>query len=507
MTVRTGTPRGWEPQTAVAAFVGAVVIQLAVIAIAPSDLGTGVLLAAVGITVVLVGLASPAMAVLLFLLAAFLQFALPVSFLPLAPFLLAFGGMLASAAISIVQRVNRLPQLGAVEAAMVLYLTWNIGSAIVPHTYPATVPLTGEELAVWRFILVGTAIPFVCYGIGRFVFDREPALRRLLWFVLGLAAYSAAVSVMQFHGPTALVWPRFIVENPSWDHRAVGVLDQPVVNGLILIIGFVVALHLAHQSTAHPWHKVGAYVIAATAAYAVYLTHTRVVWLAFGIALIAGAMLARGLRPAFLTALATVILGIGATWSDFTSADRAAGGVASTDEAKDRLNSLATSIWAVQEKPLAGWGIGRFAPVNTYHHQQWSPDIEWARGYGIASHLNEVGIAVELGLVGLGLWLAVLALVFRRLVRAVRLLPKDGATRNLAFIALLSFVALLVAGTTVDLRFFIFPTALVMLLVGIAVGRAERKVAVDETATSRTNTAPARVSWPASVPERSVPSR
>lgn len=483
MVPLTGTPtQRQNPWPAIAAFAVAVVIQLALVFIGPSNLGIGILLAAVGTAVVFIGLASPALAVLLFLLAAFLQFALRMSFLPVDPFVLAFAGVLASAVFGIMRRVNRLPKLGATEAFMVLYVVWSIGSAIVPHPYPATVPITGEDVAVWRFIVIGTVIPFVCYGVGRFVFDRDQTLRRLLWFVLVLAAYSALVSVMQFHGPAALVWPRFIIEDPSWDARAVGVLDQPVVNGLILITGFIVALHLAQRSPTQPWRRAGTYAVAVTAGYAIYLTHTRVIWLAFCVVLIAGAVLARSLRPGLLTGLGAVVLGIGANWSDFTSADREAGGVASAGEVEDRLNSLATSIHAIQQRPLGGWGIGRFPAVNTYQHQQWSPAVEWGRGYGIASHLNELGIAVELGLVGLGLWLSVLVLIYRRLVTAVRLLPEGGAGRNLALIALLSFIVLLVVGTTVDLRYFIFPTALVMLLVGIAVGCADREVAAGNTA-------------------------
>lgn len=504
MTV-TGAPRrGREPRTAVAAFVGAVVIQLALVFIGPSGVGTALLLAAVGIAVVLVGLASPAMAVVLFLLAAFLRFAVPVQLLTLDPFLLAFAVMSVSAGISIVRRVNRLPQLGTVEAFMVLYLVWSIGSAIVPHIYPAAMPITGEEVDVWRFILIGTAIPFVCYGVGRFVFDREPAQRRLLWFVLALAAYSAAVSVMQFHGPTALVWPRFIVEDPSWDVRAVGVLDQPVVNGLILIIGFVVALHLARQSPAHPWWRVGAYTVAATAAYAIYLTHTRATWLTFALVLVAGAVLARGFRTGFLACLAAAGLGVAATWSTFTSANRAAGGVASAGEVKDRLNSVATSFQAIQQKPLGGWGIGRFPAVNTYQHEQWSPDVEWIRGYGIASHFNELGIAVELGLVGLGLWLAVLLLISRKLVTAVKLLPTGSAGRGLALVALSSFGTLLATGATVDLRYFVLAPALVWLLAGIAVGVAEREVAADD---AHVDDGHARTPSQTGAPKQPIPSR
>lgn len=463
-------PRPWIP---IAAFGVALLLQLAVVFAGPSNIGTAILLAGVGAALVLAGLAHPAVAVSLLLIAAFLRLALPAAVLPVDAFVLAFGGVLASAALAVLGRVNQLPQLGAVETAMVLYLAWNIGSAIAPHTLPAIVPLTGEEFPVWRFILTGVMIPFALYGVGRFVLNTDQAVRRLLWLVLGLTGYSAVVSIMQFHGPVALVWPRYIVDAPNWENRAVGVFNQPVVNGLVLIIGFVIALHLASRSVGSRW-PVLAYAVAACSAYAIYLTHTRAIWLSFLVMLVAGAVLARGWRAGFLVPLVAVTLAVVANWSVFTSEDREAGGVASSGEIEDRLNVIATSVWAVQKEPIAGWGIGRFTVMNTYHHRQWAPDVDWQRGYGISSHLNELGIAAELGLVGLALWLTVLLLLGRRLVRAVRFLPQHTAASGLALVALFAFAAWAITGVTVDLRFFVFPNALVLLLAGIATAYAER---------------------------------
>lgn len=464
-------PQPWVP---IAAFGVALLLQLAVLFAGPSNTGTAILLAGMGAALVLAGLAHPAVAVSLLLITSFLRLAQPASALPVDAFVLAFGGVLASAALAILRRVNQLPRLGAVETAMVLYLAWNIGSAIAPHTLSATVPLTAEELPVWRFILTGTMIPFALYFVGRFVLNTDQAVRRVLWLVLGLTGYSAGVSILQFHGPAALVWPRYIVEAPNWENRAVGVFNQPVVNGLVLIIGFVIALHLASRSGGARWPPLVAYAIATSSAYAIYLTHTRAIWLSFLVVLVAGAVLARGWRTGFLAPLLAATLAVVANWSAFTSQDREAGGVASAGEIEDRLNGIATSVWAVQEKPIAGWGIGRFAPVNTYYHQQWSQEVSWERGYGISSHLNELGIATELGLVGLALWLTVLVLVGRRLVRAVRLLPEHTAASGIALAALFAFAVWVTTGATVDLRFFEFPNALVMLLAGIATTYAER---------------------------------
>jgi O-antigen ligase len=248
-----------------------------------------------------------------------------------------------------------------------------------------------------------------------------------------------------------------------------------VVNGVVLILGFIVALLLAATRSEPRWSRFLAIAIAVASAYGVYLTHTRVVWLAFAVVVLIGAASAKGFRMGFVMTGVVAAAAVAVNWSTFTSSDRSAGGVGSPDELQDRLNTAETAIWAVQEKPLAGWGIGRFTAMNTYHHQQWAADVPWIRGFGIASHFNELGIAAELGLLGLALWLAVLFLLACGLFHAFRVLPADGLCgRRLALVAIMAFVVLVIAGLTVDLRFFDFPNAVVMLLVGIVVGWADR---------------------------------
>ena len=101
------------------------------------------------------------------------------------------------------------------------------------------------------------------------------------------------------------------------------------------------------------------------------------------------------------------------------------------------LNTIATSIWAFKREPWFGWGISRFQAVNTFHHQQWSNDIPWVRGLGIVSHETELGILVELGILGLLLWLCVLIALIGLTLQAYRILPSSGLIgRRLAFVAI-----------------------------------------------------------------------
>ncbi|ANS26718.1 O-antigen ligase family protein [Rhodococcus opacus] len=466
--------RLWRRWLSPAVLLAGVLVVLGLVARSPSGFGTVMLFGGFGFAMIYAGLRNPVVAAFFLLLTIFLRLALPPIF-PVDPFMLAFAGMIGSVAIGVARRRCRVPQVGALEGVMVLYVLWNIASMITSHKYLATVPTTGEELAVPRFLMTGTVIPFALYFVGRFVFDRESAVRRLLWMILGLGAYSAAVSIMQLRGPVALVWPSYIVETPAWEGRAVGIFNQPVVNGLVLIIGFIVAMVLAGERSEPLWRRVLAVAIALASAYGVYLTHTRAVWLAFAIVLVGGALYARGFRSGFVSGIAVSVLAVATNWSTFTSADRQAGGVGSEGELLDRLNTLATSVWAIREEPLLGWGVGRFTALNTYHHTQWSSDVPWVRGFGIASHLNELGIVAELGLIGLVLWLAVLVLVCVKLIRAYRALPAEGLCgRRLGFVAIMTFLVLVVTGLTVDLRFFDFPNAIVMLLAGVAIGFADR---------------------------------
>lgn len=371
--------------------------------------------------------------------------------------------------------------IGAVEIAMVLYTLWNAYSMFAPHKYESINPLLGTAESVPRFIMTGTVFPFAMYVAGRYTFERIGAVRALLWLVVALAAYSAAMAIMQFNGPTSLVWPRYIVdgslpEGETWTERAIGIFNQPVVNGATMVLGFAFAMLLASRyATGHRWMRLPLGIIAIACGYGIYLTHTRVAWLAALLMLLIGALCAKGFRTGFVKALVFVGAVVALNWSSFTSSDREAGGIGSKNEVYDRLNGIKTSLWAFEQEPIVGWGVGRFAVVNTYHHQQWSPETPWNSGYGIVSHTNELGILAELGIVGLVLWLAVLVLLAHRLWKAYRVMPADMlAGRPLMLMAIIAFAVQICVGFTVDLRFFAFPTYFIFLLMGAVVGLSER---------------------------------
>ena len=305
----------------------------------------------------------PPLAVVVLLGAMFFRLALP-HLIVADPFIIAYWLVVASAAVWTWQHRQALPRVTFVEVAMVLYILWSYGSMVLPHQYPPVeFPLNGTVTRVSRFIEVSTVIPFTMYLLGRRLFTRESAVRFVLWSILGFAAYSTMVSIFQFYAPS-LVWPRYIVDAPNWAGRANGVFNQPVANGMVLIVGFVIAIMLASNHGEPAWRRALLWLYAPASAWAIYLTHTRAIYLAFVLVLVLGALLAPGARGVFAGLIGAVILVVGLNWSTFTSSNRAAGGVDSKNEVWDRLNAIATSIWAFKREPWFGWGISRFIAVN-----------------------------------------------------------------------------------------------------------------------------------------------
>lgn len=454
----------------------AVMVIGAVVAVAGARFGEAVFLVSVAIGVGLCALRSPVFAAIAMLATLLLRQAVK-PYVPVDVFWLALAVLAVATVLWMDRTENRLRGVDAIGWAMVAYLSWNVFSLFSEHKYAPADELAGTTMALPRFVIFAALLPLAMYLVGRFTFDRTAAVRALLWTVLLMAGYSALTGIMQTHGLSKWVWPKFGVnpEARGWAGRAVGVMDQPVGNGVLLAIGIAIAAQLICRGGEPTWRRWSAVAIALGCGYGIYLTQTRAAWLSGVVVLIIGAILAKGYRRGYVVTLSVLGMTIVAYWSRFTSSDRSAGGVGSAGEVEDRLNTIKTALWAAGERPVDGWGIGRFRPVNTFHHQQWSQDVPWERGYNIVSHQNELGILAELGVVGLVLWVSALALMGRGLWRAYRTLPDHGLTgKPLAVTAITAFAVMLNAGFTVDLRFLDLPTGLVFLIVGVAIGCQQR---------------------------------
>lgn len=385
---------------------------------------------------------------------------------------LAFAAVLATWFVEVVSNRRPFPHLGAIEFLMVTFLVLTVASMLVPHELAAVDDLGAKPLL--PLIITGTIYPFTAFVLARQVFLDERDVRRLLRCLVALGLYLGLTNIVWILGMHNLVIPADILNDAVGSNadRGRGIFLNPAATGFVLVVCFAATMYLAVQRATRL--RVPLVISAVVMLVGVGLTQTRSAWLSAGLVIVFGALAFSPARRWYLLFLVAIGLIIVANWSTFTSDDRSQGGVTSVNEADDRLNAAATALWGVEQKPVFGWGLGRFQELNTIHHRAWG-DTPWKRGYGVIAHDTQLGIAAELGLVGLGVWLGILAAMVIASRRAWRVLPRSGlVSRWLALLFWSACLAWVATSSLIDIRLFAFPNALLFVLGGMVIGLADR---------------------------------
>jgi O-antigen ligase len=301
-------------------------------------------------------------------------------------------------------------RLRNVHLLMALTIVYALGSAAAAHT------LTTEKgfLALWDTLGV---MPFLLFLVAPAIFSGAREREWLLITLLGLGAYLGVTAIFEILGPHSLVFPRYIVEGDASTPgvlRAGGPFRAAVAEGCATYVCAVAAVIAfgAWRGQRRRW-------LAAAAGPAsiagCFLTLERGVWLAALIATVAAALATRAGRRWLVPGLlaAAILLGgaltLSSTLSHSTS-ERA------NDQRSiwDRENQIAAGTRMLQAKPLLGFGWNRFPPDSRdYYRQPFTyPQTGYVPGITIGEpqtpeplHSAYLSYAVELGLIGAGLWL------------------------------------------------------------------------------------------------------
>jgi O-antigen ligase len=399
-----------------------------------------------------------------------------VPFAPGAGFLavdrLVFLALVGAWFIEVISGRRELGRFGHTEFLMLCFVILSFASIMAPHEFEA-VGERGEPRSLVELILTSAFLPFAGFVLARQTLIDERSIRRFLWLLVWFGTYLALTNIFWSLGANSLIFPEEILDPSVGIHanRGRGIFLNAAATGYVLVVCFVATMHLAHHGARlrRLLPILGILMIVG-----VGLTQTRSAWVAAAVVVVVSAIAFKGFRRWYIVILVGA-LGLAAlNWQSFTSEDRSQGGVSSREEAQDRLNATATALWAVEEKPLFGWGLGRFPAVNTVHHQQWG-DTPWNRGYGIFPHDTQLGIAAELGGIGLALWLTIIGSMIVASVRAWRALPRSGLiSRDFVVGAWCVGVAYLITASLIDIRFFSFANIVFFIFGGICAGLADR---------------------------------
>jgi O-antigen ligase len=255
--------------------------------------------------------------------------------------------------------------------------------------------------------------PAVLYWLVRESFSGERCIR-ILFSVMALfglyLGLTAIAEVGQFY---AVIFPRYIItsSNTEWLGRARGPFLNPTTNGLFLSASlFAWAMFWRQASRLGKVAVLGGMAIVSIG---IYCTLTRSCWIGavIGLATITAAALPRRIRiPTLIvgTLVVALFLTFGRDSLNSFKRDKNVSQFHMEQSAKLRP-ILAAVAWRVfKDHPLFGCGYGQYKRVDVDYLRDPTTELHLKKAKGFVQHNLFLGLLVDLGLVGLGTYLACL---------------------------------------------------------------------------------------------------
>jgi putative inorganic carbon (hco3(-)) transporter len=286
----------------------------------------------------------------------------------------------------------RLEPVHWVLAAGLLYVA---ASAIAAGTFLQSAPF-------FRFLQTYGVLPFLTFLVAPVVYRHRRDRQILLVGFVGLGAYLGLTALFETIGLDALVFPKFILDPTVGTHfgRARGPFAEAVANGMALYVcGVAAAIAVA------TWRgrllRAGAGCVLLLCLLGTVFTLQRSVWLAAVVATVVVVGATRELRR-FALPLAglAVSLVLGALVFIPGLAESAEARKNDQQTIWDRENANRAALNMIDARPLVGLGWGEFTQQGVNYFQLSS---DYPLTHTVVHNLF-LGLAAELGLVGLTLW-------------------------------------------------------------------------------------------------------
>lgn len=341
-----------------------------------------------------------------------------------------------------------------IDWLLVVVAGYAICSAVIAGTIDESSP---------RFNLLDrfSLVAFVAFFVAPFAFREARDRQILLGTLVALGAYLGLTALIETVGPRSILVPAYIDDPLVGTHfdRARGPFAEAAANGMILY-ACVIASVIAALTWRDRRLRGIAIAVAGLCLLGTLLTVTRAIW----IGTIAGTLItllaARETRRFVLAAIVAGALVVLLAFAAIPGLQSQAQERSENDRPVwARQNSNAAALRMLDEKPTFGFGWGTYRTESQGYYRQ-------ADDYPLVFiqdvHNLFLGNAVELGLLGAGLWLFVLVWAVGGAI--TKRGPPDLRPWKLGLIGMACMYA--VVGSTTPLS-FTMPTLLLWIWAGV----------------------------------------
>jgi O-antigen ligase len=337
--------------------------------------------------------------------------------------------------------------LGSVELVLLAFVAF-----LALRTFTADWQALGyspvAHLVLWYLMPLGV------YWVARQSRLAERESRMILACLALFGLYLAVTVVAEKFEMYALVFPRYIVDsmadkNAEFVGRGRGPLLHPIVTGIQLAACWSAAL-LAWPRCGRSG-RAALVLFSLLAALAVHSTLTRSVWMgaALSLAVLVMAGLPKQWRVPVLAFAAVAAVAVTlACWDQLVAFKRDRNlSARETADSVDLRPVMAIVAWKmVEDRPWFGCGFDQYMPEHLAYLHDRSTELVLERARPYVPHNLLLGIVTETGLVGLGLFVGLLALWTRDAWRLWQTAAAPLWARQLGLLFLATLAAYLVNG-------------------------------------------------------------
>ena len=286
-----------------------------------------------------------------------------------------------------------------------------IGYFTIRCAMTPTPPPDGSTVKPWWRLIAAFWIPAALYLAARTSNDGERQWRGMLWILAALGGFLAFTAFAEIGKQWWAVFPRYISDPTLGTHfgRARGPSLNSASLGVMLTVCFWAAWMLWPRLSRLQQAAVGVLLLAI--AGGIYFTYTRSTWigLAAGMAVIPLVQL-----PQWRTALVVLILlggavGTVAFGEKVTNLGRKDTDGSAEHSVYQRASFVYVSMRMWRDAPLLGCGFGRYYDLKMPYLSDRSQQLELESLRNLDHHNTLLSIMVETGIVGITLFLALLA--------------------------------------------------------------------------------------------------
>ncbi len=248
--------------------------------------------------------------------------------------------------------------------------------------------------------------PFMIFLVAPVAFRTQRHRSVLLFTMVVMGLYLGVTTLFETVHLNALVYPRYILDpKVGYNYgRGRGPFVDAVANGFALAV-CAVGCGVASMNWSQPRARLAAIAVGVLAVLGAFMSLERSVWLGAGLGILVTLSVTRRLRRYLIPTAALAAVVVVTSLALISSFSNSVSSRATQQSSIwDRENLLAAGFRMLEQRPLLGFGWQTFQSKSRLYFQQNQNYPLTATTFVVHNFL--LGYAVDLGLIGLLLWVA-----------------------------------------------------------------------------------------------------